>query len=332
MKKHILKILLFSIIFIIIFSYISNILRFKYSERVAPVEDMYLYPKNTIDVLFIGGSRIHAGLSVSTMWKDYGIAGYILWGIGQPMWNSYFYVKEALKTQIPKVVVLDVFGLTQEMQYDSYISQISNVVGMRFSIDKIISVITSVPRDLRLNILFGCPNHYTMSELFGISVRKPNLIDKHSLIWSAIKVTKLKRIDVSHIKKATKLPQKQEKYFTETIKLLKEKNIPVLLIALPQAYSKEDQMLYNSIKETASENNISFLNLNLLFDDTGFNSLTDMYDYEHCNCKGMKKITKYIEQYLHEHYNLSDRRTDMNLIYKTWQIYADTYNPSVICK
>lgn len=332
MKKHILKILLFIITFIILLGCFSNTLRSRYAERIAPIEDLYLYPKNTIDILFVGGSRIHADLSASIMWEDHGIASYILWGIGQPMWNTYFYVKEALKTQIPKLVVLDVCSLTQEIQYDAYISQISNVVGLRFSIDKIMAVIASVPGCSRANILFGFPNRYIRHEVFEKSGRKPNLIDKHSITCPVVKVTKLKQIDVSHIDKTMKLPRKQEKYFLETIKLLKEKNIPILLVAMPQLCNKEDQMLYNSVTKIASENNIPFLNFNLLFDETSFDSLTDMYDYNHCNYKGMKKVTKYFEQYLQEHYNLPDRRNDPNQIYRTWQSFTDECNSSLVCK
>lgn len=331
MKKHVLKISIFSIIFIVLFSYLPNILRFRYDDGITPIEDLYIYPKNTIEVLFVGASCIGVDLNSAIMWKDYGIAGYALWGECQPMWNSYFYIKEALKTQTPKVVVLEAYHLTQDEEYENYAPQVKNTIGMKFSLDKIMNVIASTPRGSRMDILWEFPTYHFNYKAFKAPIRKPNLIDKHTLSCKIMKVTKFENIDASNIKETVELPAKQEKYFLKIIKLLKEKNIPLVLVIFPMSYCKEDQMTFNTVAKIAAENNIPFINFNLIRGEIGFDNTTDLIDAQHANYNGMLKVNGYLEKYLKENYNLTDRRNDPNPIYKTWQAYTDKTIPEKVC-
>lgn len=331
MGKHILKILLFSSIFALLFINTLNILRFRYDDGITPMEDLYLYPKNTIDVFFVGASCINVDLNSAIMWEDYGIASYALWGMCQPMWHSYYYLKEALKTQTPKVVVLEIYDLTQTMKYDDYGVQVKNNMGMKFSLDKIMSVFVSVPESLRMDILFGFPIYHYNYKFYKKRIRKPNLIDKHTLPCRLIKATKFENIDVSNITETRELAIKHQKYFMKIIKLMKEKNIKLVLVAFPRPYNRNELMLFNKVAEIASENNIPFLNFNLMHDKISFDNSTDMFDDQHCNYKGMLKVNGYLEKYLKKNYYIPDRRRDQKPIYKTWQINSVNYNMATIC-
>lgn len=79
-------------------------------------------------------------LDASVLWSEYGIASYCPWGSIQPFWNSYYSLIEALKTQNPKVVVLDVYAATMQFEYSDDARQATNTVGMRFSANKISAV------------------------------------------------------------------------------------------------------------------------------------------------------------------------------------------------
>ena len=70
---------------------------------------LYVQPKNKIDVLFLGSSHVHCNVNTQLLWDEYGMAAYLMTGAEQPIWNSYYNLKEALKTQKPKLVVLDMF-------------------------------------------------------------------------------------------------------------------------------------------------------------------------------------------------------------------------------
>ena len=63
--------------------------------------------KDTLDVIFLGSSHAYLGIQPMQLWEEYGIASYNLCSAEQPFWVSYYTIKEALKTQHPKVILLD---------------------------------------------------------------------------------------------------------------------------------------------------------------------------------------------------------------------------------
>ena len=68
----------------------------------------YAEPKNTIDVLFLGNSDTYRGVSPMKIWEDYNITSYSYVSAGQRIWTCYYMLIEALKTQKPKVIFLNV--------------------------------------------------------------------------------------------------------------------------------------------------------------------------------------------------------------------------------
>ena len=62
---------------------------------------------NTVDVLFLGTSYMGRGVSPMKIYEDAEICSYNLATSGQPLACSYFLLKEAFKTQSPKVVFLE---------------------------------------------------------------------------------------------------------------------------------------------------------------------------------------------------------------------------------
>ena len=80
------------------------------------------------------------------MWDEYGIAAYDLGGTIQPLWNTYFYMKEALKTQTPKLIVLDCYTATLTEEYQEESGMIKNTFGMKFSKNKIDAICASAEK------------------------------------------------------------------------------------------------------------------------------------------------------------------------------------------
>ena len=68
-------------------------------------------PKNSLDILIFGSSQAQYSLNPVFIYEKTGLYSYVLGSPCQPVPVSYQYLKEALLTQSPKVVVLDVFTL-----------------------------------------------------------------------------------------------------------------------------------------------------------------------------------------------------------------------------
>lgn len=74
---------------------------------------------NSIDVLFFGSSIAYCDIIPAVIWEQSGVSSYVMAGPEQTIPISYFYVKETLRTQTPKVVALEVTGAFFQ-QYEHY--------------------------------------------------------------------------------------------------------------------------------------------------------------------------------------------------------------------
>ena len=81
----------------------------RYYSAASTYGGFYHMRKNTVDVLFLGTSNTYCAFSPDELYRRYGIRSYNLAGSQQSMLTSYYWLEEALRTQKPKAVVLDVF-------------------------------------------------------------------------------------------------------------------------------------------------------------------------------------------------------------------------------
>ena len=106
MKKEILR----AIIFILILIYILLALEKVFvpaSKHSTIISEFYNEPKNTLDVIFIGESGIYKGISPMKIWEGYKITSYAYGSPTAKLYNNYYCIKEVLKYQKPKVIVLN---------------------------------------------------------------------------------------------------------------------------------------------------------------------------------------------------------------------------------
>ena len=73
-------------------------------------------PDHTVDVIALGSSHIQYAFNPANFYAETGYYSYVLGSSCQPFSESYYMLKEALKTQHPSVVLLDVFTLLPQSQ------------------------------------------------------------------------------------------------------------------------------------------------------------------------------------------------------------------------
>ncbi|MBQ1383518.1 MAG: hypothetical protein IIY73_06370 [Solobacterium sp.] len=73
-------------------------------------------PENTLDVLCLGSSHIQYSFSPAVFYAETGLYSYVLGSPCQPVQSSYAVLDEALKTQNPSVVIMDVFTLLPQSE------------------------------------------------------------------------------------------------------------------------------------------------------------------------------------------------------------------------
>ena len=102
------KTLLILVVFSSVLIVLDRILLLKSKDGIEQIHAYYKQPEDSVDVLFVGSSHIFCHVNTGILWDDYGIPAFDLAAAEQPFWNSYYYIKEGLKTQTPELVVLDI--------------------------------------------------------------------------------------------------------------------------------------------------------------------------------------------------------------------------------
>ena len=73
-------------------------------------------PSDTIDVLALGSSHMQYAFNPGVFYAETGKYSYVFGSVCQPFSESYYLLKEVLKTQTPEVVLIDVFTLLPQSQ------------------------------------------------------------------------------------------------------------------------------------------------------------------------------------------------------------------------
>ena len=107
--RVVLALLLFSGIFYGAYDYLNHYFK---NEDANYGLGFRMVDKDTIDVLVLGSSHAQYSFSPVFFYEQTGLYSYVLGSACQPLEVSYEMLKEALKTQQPKVVVLEVFTAT----------------------------------------------------------------------------------------------------------------------------------------------------------------------------------------------------------------------------
>ncbi|MEI0448000.1 SGNH/GDSL hydrolase family protein [Brachyspira intermedia] len=323
MKIKAVKIVLFISMFLLLLYLVTSILKFKYDGGIYSLKIFYEQEENTIDVLFLGSSHSYSHIVCSDLYKDYGISSYNLGGGVQPFWNTYYYLKEALKTQKPKLIVIDIFTsyIYSDFIDNSFI--LDNNLGIKSYINRINSIMISADKsqwNYFFNPLYQYHNRY--SSLTSEDFLHYKGYNKYIYWKGEILLYKpYTNINTNFMENTNKIKmyEKTEKYYRAIIELIKKYNIPLLLIKTPTFLNNDYQVFFNSAHEIALEYNVDFINFNDNYSDYNLDFSKDFADqWGHLNYIGAKKFTEYLGKYLKDHYDLPDRRGDPKYYY--WEM------------
>lgn len=276
----------------------------------------YEEEENTLDVVFIGSSQMYADMAPAVLFHEYGITSYDFCANEQPMWISYYYIKEALKRQTPKVIVLDVFTVYGEDYEEEGVTHI-NLDDLPMSFNKIAAICNSVPVGMRYSFFFPLAKYHNTwtnfyegkAELAFYHERDP--YRGYSPFVFAADYEEGAKAEVVNQMESEPIPERAETWLRKIIALCEEENIPLVLIKTPNG-NAERQKLYNSVSALAEETGTPFLNMNVLLDGQA-----------HVNVLQAEKISLLMGEYLIANYEFEDKRE--NPEYASWAEDAELF-------
>ena len=92
-----------------------------------------------------------------------------------------------------------------------------------------------------------------------------------------------------------------------------EKQIEVLFVVSPKVLDKEEQSIYNSLKDIVEGRGYQYLNANEHYEEMELDFSKDFFNGNHTNCFGAEKYTRFLEDYIVEHYDMPDHSKEQSL-------------------
>lgn len=271
------------------------------------IESFYDEPKDSIDVLVVGGSHIMCSISSVGVYDETGLTTYNLSTWSQPVWVSYYYIKEALEYQSPQVVILDVFGSFYDRSYltgvdvdlvsDDFAQLMKpslNLLGLNYA--RWSTQVTRKPWSEYLNI---AKYHSRITELTAEDFGKIFQDDSTTAKGYGPFYTMEDFSDYTYPEtdRVEQLYPQSEEYLIQLITMLQKRGIRPVLVKVPHIADETDIALVNRIQEIADEYQVDFLDFcssNVL----GLDFATDFADHGHVNNYGAKKVTAAVSEYL----------------------------------
>lgn len=295
------------------------------------VIEFHKEPADSIDVLFIGSSSVYTAFSSAYAYGKFGFTSYpyALSGASCIMWKPA--LQDALKTQKPKLVVVDVFG----GGYDADLLRTRNAPLYRISnntplspakVRNAVDINGMTEQTSTVSLIFPFFKYHRRL-LYDIRKIPENIIKKQAVLSSGpsplkgietrTKAKKLGDLDeASFTSDSEDLDPDTEAVIRDFIDYCKSEDIDVLFVKFPSILTgtrKEKERVNlraNRVLEMGRDSGYAALNLQPLFYEMGLVKDEDFYNHDHANIRGQKKITEYLGRYIQDDLGIGPSHLD----------------------
>ena len=317
--KNLIRALIAIFVFVSVFLLCEKILLLKSEDGIEQMRSFYKQDENSIDVLFMGNSHGYCNINTGILWDEYGMAAFDLGGAEQPYWNTYYFFKEALKTQRPELILFSasVVGINPT-DHQPEVWLVTNLYGMKWNMNRIRATRVSAYEDKFFTMLFPV---YTMHSRYNELTERDFTEPNNDISYKGFDPRNGNKAfdtpDISDITEIGTLTEKEDKYLRMIFDLAKEEGIPFGVFIAPYVVNEEAQMKYNYVFSIAGEYGFPCMDFNKQYDEMGLDFQTDMYEGLHLNYPGNEKFTKYLGQVILNEYDIPDRRGEAG--YASWE-------------
>ena len=315
---RLIKVVIFTSIIVIIAGNLGEVLAFKHHSYEAnnyySFDYLYDLPKDSLDVVYLGTSQFHLGITPLEIWEKYGITGGNFNAPSGRAWLAYYMLEEIFKYQNPKVVVVD-GALIRGGD--------NNIVGNR----RIIGQFHFSP--LKLEALYNCLElegksidemintsfeffayHDSWDSLTKLDFTNQELThtyQKGYLLTTFCTPYSSMNQELLHTPTIFEIDEKTKTYMEKIKNLCDEKEVKIVVAKLPSELWNDT---YSEIVgDWADENQVPFLNMTQkkILRSMNFDAETCYFDDNHMNYFGAEVVSDYLGNYLTENYEFDKK-------------------------
>ena len=263
----------------------GDILRPAHTDYGSTWEAYLAEPRDSIDVLFLGSSYAYCDWNPAVMYGESGLTGYVMGGSEQTPAITYWYLKEALRTQSPSVVVMEATSLFFD-RYQNY-TQI-NLGYMPWGWNRVRAILECAEPEKKLGLFWDLyfyhdrwkeltPGHTAVDQVFAETADGPFL---------------------SGMRQSEEVYEQNIADFARIAALCAQEGID-LIVTINPTYSQYTPEVYDRLRADVEGNpGTRFVNWADGFADMGLDPTIHLYDGGHLNQDGAKIFSAYTGQYL----------------------------------
>lgn len=315
--QNVVKAVLFCTMALVVYLYIYRVLSWKDTggDYRSTMDTFYQLEDNMVDVLFLGSSHCYCSVNAALLWEQYGMAAYSLSISGQDLASSYYCMKEALKTQKPKVVCVEMYYSALQ-GYAVKGNLYRNLLGYKPSKNFADAVNSIAEEEEKWDILLKWPIIHTR---YAELTKKDFRPDAEMRFYMGYEteyggVNNIGSIPVYSGEDSVPIAEETEQWLHNIIALAEASGVELCFFLAPFQADEWTQRQYQYVTELAEAAKVPFLNMILLQEELSLDYARDFSDWAHTNPYGSKKITAYLGEYLTEHYELADKRGDRQYV------------------
>lgn len=283
------------------------------------IKEMKKLKKESVDVLVMGTSQAMNAVNPLLLYSQYGISAYNAGIEQQPIASTYLLLHELLKTQKPKVLLLEAHALSYNPK-DVYYRKTFDIIPDMTEKKKILE---ALPEDFLedsmlsyyIPILKYHSRYKEIDKTDFFAFAKDDYYDfylgfrpNHGVYKPKTPMEPLNLEDNDN--ECAELDSIALIYFQKILDLCRENAIDVILFKTSKpGYTIQ---LHNALQKLSTEHQVPFIDFNVkrIMKKSHLNYAADQKD-GHVNSLGATKITELLGLVLHHNYTLPDRRGDL---------------------
>lgn len=311
--------LLFLLIGVLLFQIISGV----FLEKNSYAKYRNFLKQEDIDVLILGSSHSDNGIAPEIIEKyykdeqqsDISVFNYSIYGMR--MEQMYYFMKDALKVHVPKVVVIETFAFVPLADEHREILARRAFDMLPLTLNKIEAIQYCVKEDhwsyyipfIKYHTRWKELNQKDFSMLYNEDAwgsagerchYNKEVMEEQDDYFKA---------DTREMKELREITDTETECLEKLLDLAEENHISILFTSVPfkeqlGMTSLEMIKINNYLQKFyVNDENIQLLDMNRMWDELDF-GYKDLYNEGHCNKKGALKVTNCLYGYLNEHYDL----------------------------
>jgi len=304
--KHVVKLIIFLLLFIGLFAWINKITE---PNRIGyvPWEEYYSLPRDTLDVLILGSSKVNHTYNPVVIDQELNVDAYSLSSHGMGLAEMYPILKEAFKTQSPKIVAIELYSISVEsVNMPDRARWHRAYEEMHFSLNKATAILSQVP--LNESLEYFLPFEINHSEWKTLSLKKMLLLEGqpdfytryfgYYIIEYCMEKDKFVALPVDYLADKTQMeiPEDKMDIIKRINALCKDYNAELVFVVSPSVSAEkfgyvQMHQLVNGIRPYADSEGIEVFDYNTMLLD-GELTYYDFTDAHHTSTLGADKVSK----------------------------------------